>query len=62
MQIVFIFDYCIAYYMYACDVCIWPALAWFLEIAFVQEVNMHVCLCVSAPWATKNHLCEMKPE
>ena len=25
--------------------------AWFLEIAFVQEVGMH--LCVSAPWLQK---------
>ena len=34
--------------------------AWFLEIVFVGEVGIHVC--VPAPQAIKNHLCEMKPE
>ena len=35
-----------------------PACAWFLEIAFVQEVGM----CVFAPQAIKNHSRGMKPE
>jgi len=26
-----------------------PAHDWFLEIAFVHDVCMHVCVCVSAP-------------
>ena len=38
--------------------------AWFLEIAFVQEVGMCICLCVCVPTpqAMKNHSCEMKPK
>ena len=28
-----------------------PAHAWFFEIAFVHEVGMSVCVCVSAPEA-----------
>ena len=36
----------------------------FLEIAFVWEVGMRVCLClcVSVPRAIKNYSCEMKSE
>ena len=26
-----------------------PGGAWFLKIAFVREVGMHVCLCVHPP-------------
>ena len=33
--------------------------AWFLEIAFVQKISMHVCV---RPQTIKNHSCEMKPE
>ena len=39
---------------------LWPARAWFLEIAFVREVGMCVCVwmcvcvCVSAPEAMNN--------
>ena len=38
------------------------ARTWFLEIVFIHEVGMHVCVCVSAPQAIKNHLREMKDE
>ena len=38
------------------------ACAWFLEIAFVREVGMGVCVDVSAPQAIKNHSCEIKSE
>ena len=39
----------------------WPkhSRAWFLEISFVREVS--VCVCVR-PRAIKNHSHEMKPE
>ena len=33
----------------------------FLEIAFVREVGMYVCVCVSAPEAINNYSCEMNP-
>ena len=35
--------------------------AWFLEIAFVQEVCMRVCLCV-CPLGYENYSREMNPE
>ena len=47
---------------------------WFLEIAFVQEICMHVCVCarvrvcvcmcvcVCPPWAMETYSHEMKPE
>ena len=39
---------------------------WLLEIAFVWEVGMHVCLCVcacvSATQAIKDHSRELKPK
>ena len=39
--------------------------AWFLEIAFVHDVGMRVCVCVSvclsAPEAINNYSREMKP-
>ena len=43
-----------------------PARAWFLEIAFVREVGMRVCVCVcvcvcvSAPEAINNYSREIK--
>ena len=36
-----------------------PGHAWFLEIAFVQEVSMCVWMCV---WAMNNLWCDVKPE
>ena len=43
-----------------------PARTWFLEIAFVWEVSMHVCLfivCLCArPQAIKNHSREVELE
>ena len=39
-----------------------PARVWFLEIAFVREVSMRVCLCVSTPRAIKNYSREIKSE
>ena len=34
------------------------ACAWFLEIAFVRDVSMSVCVCVSAPKAINYiHMC-----
>ena len=36
-----------------------PARAWFLEIAFVREVG--VCVCVSAPEGINNYSREMNP-
>ena len=42
---------------------LWPARAWFLEIAFVQEVGMRVCVCVCVrPRAIKNYSRELKSE
>ena len=40
-----------------------PARAWFLEITFVRDVGMRVCLrvCVSTPEAINNYLREIKP-
>ena len=38
-----------------------PACAWFLEIAFVREVGVCVCVCVSAPEGINNYSCEMNP-
>ena len=35
----------------------WPACAWFLEITFVWEVDMRVC--VSAPKGINTYSCEM---
>ena len=42
---------------------LWPAHVWFLEIVFVHEVGMRVCVfvCVSAPQAINNYSHEMKP-
>jgi len=31
-----------------------PVRAWFLEIAFVHDVSMLVCVCVSTPEAINN--------
>ena len=36
-----------------------PVRAWFLEIAFVREVGM--CVCVSVPEGINNYSREMKP-
>ena len=36
-----------------------PACTWFLEIAFVCQVD--VCVCVSAPEAINNYSREMNP-
>ena len=40
-----------------------PAYVWFLEMTFVQEVGMHVCLSVCVrPRAIKNYSHQMKSE
>jgi len=33
---------------------LWPVHDWFLEITFVRDVSMFVCVCVSAPEAINN--------